>query len=66
MKDLRKGVTGNMTGGTTVENDVTLGPGQLILPSILKAAKKANIQHYYIKDESPNYTILVPQTIAHL
>ena len=66
LKDLRKGVAGNMSGGTPVENDVALGTGQLDLPAILKAAQKSSIQHYYIEDESPSYSSQVPQTIAYL
>lgn len=66
MKDLRKGVQGNLSGGTPVENDVALGTGQLDIPTILKAAKKSSIQHYYIEDESPSYATQVPQTIAYL
>ena len=66
LKDLRKGVEGNMSGGTPVENDVVLGTGQLDIPSILKAAKRAGIEHYYIEDESPVYFKQVPQTIEYL
>ncbi len=66
LKDLRKGVEGNLSGGTAVENDVPLGTGQLDIPSILKAAKKAGIKHYYIEDESPIYYKQAPQTIAYL
>lgn len=66
LKDLRKGVVGNLSGGTPVENDVALGTGQLDLPAILKAAKKSSIEHYYIEDESPSYATQVPQTIAYL
>lgn len=66
LKDLRKGVTGNLSGGTAVENDVALGTGQLDLPTILKAAKKSSIEHFYIEDESPSYATQVPQTIAYL
>ena len=66
LKDLRKGVTGNLSGGTPQENDVALGTGQLDLPSILKAAKKAGIKHYYIEDESPVYATQVPQSILYL
>lgn len=66
LKDLRKGITGNMSGGTAVENDVALGTGQLDIPTILLAAKKAGIKHYYIEDESPSYDKQVPQTIAYL
>jgi len=66
MKDLRKGVQGNMSGGTPVENDVALGTGQLDIPTILRAAKKSSIEHFYIEDESPSYATQVPQTIAYL
>ncbi len=66
LKDLRKGITGNLSGGTAVENDVALGTGQLDIPAILKAAKKAGIKHYYIEDESPVYYLQVPKTIEYL
>jgi sugar phosphate isomerase/epimerase len=66
LKDLRKGVVGNLSGGTSTENDVALGTGQLDIPAILKAAKKAGIEHYYIEDESPVYFKQVPQTMAYL
>lgn len=66
LKDLRKGVVGNLSGGTPVENDVALGTGQLNIPAILKAAQKSGIQHFYIEDESPSYATQVPQTMAYL
>jgi len=67
LKDLKKGVvTGDFTGRTAKENDVALGTGQLDIPAILKAAKKAGIQHYFIEDESPSYAKQVPQTMAYL
>lgn len=66
MKDLRKGVVGNMSGGTPVENDVALGTGQLDLPAILKAAKKAGVEHFYLEDESPIYYQQVPKSIKYL
>jgi len=63
---LRKGVEGNLSGNTPKENDVALGTGQLDIPAILKAAKKAGIKHYYIEDESPVYYKQVPQSITYL
>ena len=66
LKDLRKGVVGNLSGGTPVQNDVALGTGQINLPAILKAARKAGVEHYYIEDESPSYASQVPQSIAYL
>lgn len=66
LKDLKKGIEGNLSGSTPKENDVALGTGQLDIPAILKAAKKSSIKHYYIEDESPVYYKQVPQTIAYL
>ncbi len=66
VKDLKKGVKGDYSGHTPVENDVALGTGQLDLPAILKAAKKAGVKYYYIEDESPNVTTQVPQSINFL
>ena len=66
LKDLKKGVQGNMSGGTSPEHDVPLGTGQLDIPAILKAAKKAGVEHYYIEDESSSIATQVPQTIAYL
>lgn len=66
MKDLRNGIKGNMSGSTPTENDVALGTGQLDLPAIIKAAKKAGIQHFYLEDESAVYFQQVPKSIAYL
>ncbi len=66
LKDLRKGVVGNLSGGTPVVNDVALGTGQIDIPSVLKAAQKSSIEHFYIEDESPSYATQVPITIAYL
>jgi sugar phosphate isomerase/epimerase len=66
LKDLKKGVRGNLSGTTPVENDVALGTGQLDIPAILKAAAKAGVQHYYIEDESPRTATQVPQSIRYL
>jgi sugar phosphate isomerase/epimerase len=66
LKDLRKGVTGNLSGGTSPENDVVLGTGQIDIPAVLKAAKKAGIRHYYIEDESSHVDVQVPKSIAYL
>lgn len=66
LKDLRKGVVGNLSGGTPVVNDVALGTGQIDIPSVLKAAQKSSIEHFYIEDESPSYATQVPITLAYL
>ncbi len=66
LKDLKKGVKGDLSGGTPVENDVALGTGQVNVPAVLKAAKKAGIKHYFIEDESPSIRTQVPQSLAYL
>ena len=66
LKDLRKGIPGDLSGGTSVENDVALGTGAINMPAVLKAAKKAGIKHYYIEDESSSFATQVPQSIAYL
>jgi len=66
LKDIRKGIANDLTGGTDTKNDVALGTGQLNIPEILKAAKAVGIKHYFIEDESPNHAEQIPVTIAYL
>jgi sugar phosphate isomerase/epimerase len=66
VKDMRKGIKKDLTGGTSTENDVALGTGEIDLPPILKEAKRLGIKHYFIEDESSNITIQLPQSIAYL
>jgi sugar phosphate isomerase/epimerase len=66
LKDLRQGVIGNLSGSTELTNDVALGTGQVNLVEVLRAAKKAGVQHYFIEDESPIYSKQVPKSIVYL
>ncbi len=66
LKDLRKGVKKDLTGGTSQENDVALGTGEIDLPAIIKEAEKIGIAHYFIEDESSHVNTQVPQSIAYL
>ncbi len=66
LKDLRKGTKKDLSGGTSQENDVALGTGEIDIPAILKEAKKAGIKHYFIEDESNHPTQQVPESIAYL
>ncbi|WP_460638564.1 sugar phosphate isomerase/epimerase family protein [Larkinella harenae] len=66
LKDLKKGVKGDLTGSTPLENDVILGTGQIDLPAVLKTAKKVGVKHYFIEDESPQWSYQVPKSIAYL
>jgi sugar phosphate isomerase/epimerase len=66
VKDLRKGVKKDLSGGTSQENDVALGTGEIDVAAIIKEAKKIGIQHYFIEDESSRVNTQVPQSIAFL
>ncbi len=66
LKDLKKGVKGDLTGHTPAENDVVLGTGQADMRKVLKAAKKAGILHFFIEDESEQEMVHVPQSVAYL
>lgn len=66
LKDLKKGIKGDLTGGTPPENDVVLGEGQINMPAVLKAARKAGVKHYFIEDESNHESQQVPLSIAYL
>lgn len=66
VKDLKKGIVGDLSGKTPTENDVTLGTGQMDLKKILKAAKRSSIEHFYIEDENDNSWNQVPLSLAYL
>jgi len=66
VKDLKKGVKGDLSGKTPPDNDVALGTGQLDLPAIIRAAQQAGVLHYYIEDESSHIAEQVPQSLEYL
>ena len=67
LKDLRKGAkTGGLTGQAPDEDSVAVGAGALPWREILRAAKKAGVERYYIEDDSPAADSQVPDSIVHL
>lgn len=66
LKDIRKGVENDLTGGTSTNNDVAVGTGQIDYPAVLKAAKAVGVLHYFIEDESPSHATQIPVTIAYI
>ena len=67
LKDMRKGTqTSLLTGHTDVTNDVALGTGQIDLPSVLRAAKKAGVKWYFLEDESPTSEQQIPESLRYL
>jgi sugar phosphate isomerase/epimerase len=66
VKDLRKGTPKDLTGGTSQENDVALGTGEIDIAGVIREANKLGIKHFFIEDESSRVTQQVPQSIAYL
>jgi sugar phosphate isomerase/epimerase len=67
LKDMKKGLKGDLTGHVAdLSNDVVLGTGQIDLPAVLKAAKRAGIKWYFIEDESPTAAEQIPQSLRYL
>lgn len=66
LKDLKKGIKKDLSGGTSQDNDVVLGTGEIDIPGILREAKRIGIKHYFIEDESNNVNGQVPASILYL
>ena len=66
LKDMKKGISKDLSGVTDVEYDVALGQGQLDIAGILKESREIGIAHYFIEDESSAVMDQVPQSIAYL
>jgi sugar phosphate isomerase/epimerase len=67
LKDLKKGFP--ITPGRDLappEADVPLGTGQVDMPAVLQAAKRAGVTLYYIEDESADPLGHIPQSLAYL
>ncbi len=66
LKDMKKGTKKDLTGHSSVENNVPLGTGEIDMRGILIEAKKIGVAHYFIEDESSAVVEQVPQSIAYL
>ena len=67
VKDMKKGVKGDFSGGTSdLKNDVAVGTGQMNWPAILAAAQKSGVKQYFIEDESPTSEAQIPESLKHL
>ena len=58
--------TGLLTGHSDVTNDVPVGEGKIPFPPLMRAAKKAGVQWYFIEDESPLSEQQIPQSLHYL
>ncbi len=66
LRDLKKGVIGDLTGRTDVQNDVVLGTGQVDFPALLREAQKTNIEYYFIEDGHPDVVNRVPKSREYI
>lgn len=66
LKDRKPGTSGNQNGQADDETNVVLGTGDVGIAAIMKIAKKAGVQHYFIEDESPRSVEQVPQSLVFL
>ncbi len=66
VKDLKKGIVGDLTGGTPAENDVPVGEGQANWSLIIKRANAIGMKHFFIEDESNKEFENIPKSIAYL
>jgi sugar phosphate isomerase/epimerase len=66
VKDLKKGVVGDLTGGTPAENNAPVGQGQADFPKIFKIANEIGIKHFFIEDESNKELLNIPKSVAYI
>jgi sugar phosphate isomerase/epimerase len=67
LKDLKKGVP--VKAGTslgTPDIDVPVGTGQVDMPAVLEAARKAGTSLYYVEDESDDPLSHIPKSLEYL
>lgn len=67
VKGMKQGTpTGLLTGHSDVANDVALGTGMIDYVPILRAAKKAKVEWYFLEDESPSVEQQIPVSLNYL
>lgn len=66
LKDLKKGVEGDYSGGAPAEYDVPLGTGQVDFPALLRVAQDSAIEYFYIEDETRDVISRVPESREYI
>ncbi len=66
VKDLRKDVAGDLTGGAKDDTSVAIGAGKVNWSAVMKAAKKEGIKHYFIEDEAETAPQQIPPSLRFL
>jgi len=66
IKDMQKGLKGDLTGHADVETNVALGTGQIDFAPIIREATKQQVKYMFIEDESSRSMEQVPASLKHL
>src|SRR5581483_5232855 len=66
LKDLRKDVTGDLTGSAPDDTSVVLGQGKVDWAAVLRGAKQAGVRWYFIEAEEPEAAVNIPLSLAFL
>ena len=66
LKDMKKGTKKDLTGHSSVENNVPLGTGEIDMRGILIEARRIGVAHYFIEDESSAVVEQVPESVTYL
>jgi sugar phosphate isomerase/epimerase len=66
LKELPKGMKGDLTGHSDVESNIVVGTGQIDFPTLMKVAKQVGVKHYFIEDESSRSMTQVPESLKYL
>jgi sugar phosphate isomerase/epimerase len=66
LKDLKKGVTGNLSGSAPDTDSVAIGDGVIPWAEVLSTARRQGCEKFYIEDESPEAATQIPRSLEYL
>jgi sugar phosphate isomerase/epimerase len=66
LKDMKKGVKGDLTGHSPDEWNVPIGTGQIDFKNLLPEAQRLGVKYYFIEDEHPNALEQIPLSLKYL
>jgi sugar phosphate isomerase/epimerase len=66
LKDRKPGTPNSTDGHADIETNVVLGTGDVKITEVIRVAKKIEIKHYFIEDESSRVVTQVPQSVQYL
>jgi sugar phosphate isomerase/epimerase len=66
LKDMRKGVVGDLSGQAPADDSVVLGEGVVPWQQVLAVAREQHVEDYFIEDESTKAAEQIPLSLAYL